>query len=263
MRADVLVESLRGIVDGMRSVARAVAPALAVRRSWSRGVIEDALSLAFGPVTRGSLEIAVVAGGSLSGAPLDSEWIERVGMRAIARAAGAAARGLTSVADVPIVAARSLERGARVARDDSILVSLLERGARRTDKTLIDFTALAPGLASYADRRERASLSTTQLVGQVVVIRYDPPGFELATARGKVSIGMPARLREKAQSSWGQDVIVLVEAQINDEGDVSDAKALDIFPANGAPAEESFGVLKDKLGAPGALEYINRLRGRS
>jgi len=65
---------------------------------------------------------------------------------------------------------------------------------------------------------------------------------------------------------WGEEVVVLVDANITAEGDVRDPKAVDIAPAAVASveddAEDGFGLFKGTWDTPESTEYFESLRGR-
>jgi hypothetical protein len=131
---------------------------------------------------------------------------------------------------------------------------------------MLDLTDIEPGLTRYVERRTSSERTVTQLVGQIVAIFYDPPSFAIATARGKMNVTMPAALRDKVRELWGEEVIVLAEAQINVEGDVRDPKAIELTRAARASdtddTDTMLASVREKWSSPEAREYFGGLRGR-
>jgi len=264
--ADTFVESLKSIIDGLHSVANAIAPGIAQRRAWSSRIVREALTIAVGPVEKGSVTIGLMTGSSHT-VPIDAEWIGDVGMRYAALAIRGAADPDNQAADIPASAARSIARGVRLARRANVHVSLRSRRTKgsvpRGWTTDLDLTAFETGLTQYAERRERAERTTTQLVGQVVALVYKPPTMTLDTGNGKLVLSMPARLRRKAQELWGSEVIVVAEAEVDAEGGVRDAKAVHMSPAVVAGednADDSLASLREAFSSPEASAYIESLR---
>jgi len=270
--AEVFVKALSSLVEGFRSMANALAPAIAQRTSWSKVLVKEALTLAFSSVDKGSLDLRVVHGAAPAGAMLETERIAGIGWKAMTAAINGAAQGKTVISDVPLAAAENFARAARVARDANVRVSLCSRRVARASaspsawRTNLDLTGIEPALSGYVQRRATAERSQTQLVGQIVALTYHPPAFSLLTGKGKFAVSMPAGLRQKAREMWGEEVVVLVDANITAEGDVRDPKAVDIAPAAVASveddAEDGFGLFKGTWDTPESTEYFESLRGR-
>jgi hypothetical protein len=273
VEAKVFVEALAAIVDGFRSMANALAPAIAQRGSLSRSLVTEALTLAFVAVDKGSLMIGVVPGAAPTGAALETARIAALGWSALAAAMKGAARGQLVISDVPLVAAENFVRAGRVGREANVRISLRSRrsvSARKLSapwRTNLDLTGIEPALSGYVRRRSESERIQTQLVGQIVALNYSPPGLALLTGKGKISVAIPAKLRTKAQACWGDEAVVLVDASLTADGDVRDAKAIDISRSAVAGAEsdgedESFGMLKGKWDTPESRDYFDNLRGK-
>jgi hypothetical protein len=170
VNAEAFARSLVAIVDGLHSMAGALAPAIAQRRAWSRQIVREALTLAVGPLSKGSLDVALMAGGATSGSPVDTEMIASLGLRSMMVAVSAAACGKTRIADVPVTAARHLATGARVARDSNVRVSVLSRNTRgnksRGWRTMLDLSRRSRNqkgtLARWAFRYQASAVSRTR-----------------------------------------------------------------------------------------------------
>jgi len=108
--AEVFVKALSSLVEGFRSMANALAPAIAQRTSWSKVLVKEALTLAFSSVDKGSLDLRVVHGAAPAGAMLETERIAGIGWKAMTAAINGAAQGKTVISDVPLAAAENFAR---------------------------------------------------------------------------------------------------------------------------------------------------------
>jgi len=193
VEAEVFVEALRSVVDAMRSMAHALAPAIAQRRSWSRALVKDALTVSFSAVTEGSLDIRAVHGSGPTGPMIDSDWIAEVGWEAMGASVRGAASGRTFISEVPLRAAEGFVRAARVTRDANVKLELRSRRVVKKQpacwRTTLDLTRLEPALSSYVERRSVGTKTQTMLVGHIGTITYSPPGFLMETGKGKFHSG--------------------------------------------------------------------------
>lgn len=266
VEAEVFVESLRGIVDGFKSMANALAPAISQHRSWSRSLVREALTLAVTSVERGSVDVGVVPGAVAGGPPLDTSHIADIGWLAMAAAMKGAARGMSVITDVPLSAAQGFKRGADVARKANVRVSLRSRRHSAAPTTPwrvnLDITGIEPALGRYIERTETRERAVTQLVGQIVAITFDPPTFVLATGKGKITVAMPAALRQKARDQWGTEVVALVDAWVTADGEVRNPKAVEISAATSGDNDDVPASLSAAFDSPEAREYFDSLRGR-
>jgi hypothetical protein len=168
-----------------------------------------------------------------------------------------------------LVAAQNFARAARVAREANVDLSLRSRRIRRRKKadwrTDVDLTRIEPALTKYVERRTVSEVTTTQLVGRLISLDHDPPGFVLETGRGKLRVSMRASLREKAWQLWGLEVVVVAEAKIAPDGRLSEPRAAEILPGAALASEEdeeaAFGLLKPT--SDQAREYFDTLRQRN
>jgi hypothetical protein len=91
-----------------------------------------------------------------------------------------------------------------------------------------------------------ARRANTSLSGRLISLGDDPPSFVLETRTAQRSVRMPTTLRDAARELLGREVVVLADAIVNRDGQVSDPCASAIRAS--ATAEDAYANFDETFG---------------
>jgi hypothetical protein len=190
--------------------------------------VRDALTFSIGPTAKGSLIVPLVAGGGDKGPQLASDAIAQAFWKETGLELGRVAKA--QAARLSATGAEAFARAGAAAKDSSAKLSFATKTGRGTWRAVATITPLEAALRKHAASQRKGHRATTSISGQIVSLRYDPPGFILATSTARRSVRMPSSLRDRARELWGREVVILTDAAVAADGGVADLQAIDIRP---------------------------------
>lgn len=99
---------------------------------------------------------------------------------------------------------------------------------RLLEKIAHDLTPESPRVAPVPAVPPGAPTTRVHLVGHVTELAFDPPRFVVQTSRGPVLIRVAPDLVDAARAAWGQEVVLEVDAVVDDSGAILDAAAVTV-----------------------------------
>jgi hypothetical protein len=261
---ETFVGTLGAVLDGIVSMRASLLPALVQSLGWPAGQIRQALDYSVAPLGVGSLIVPFVPGGSEGGTPLATQQIH-CGFWELAAPEISLKRG-RSRSRLTASGAEAFARASSIASKGHSRLSLVGQGSHPEEWfPVVELTPIEEKLRAFAERRHEASRSQVALVGQIVAISFDPPGFTLDTGGVRQRVKMTSELRSAARENWGNEVVVIAEACVGLEGQITEPHAVEIRAAarGDSDFESTFGSLKDIWGTKEAEQYLESLRPRS
>jgi hypothetical protein len=261
---ETFVRALDAILEGIVSVRASLLPVLVQSLGWPATQIRQALDYSVEPLAIGSLVVPIVPGVSEKGTPLATQQIHsgfwELAAPEISLKRGRARSRLTASG------ADAFARASSIASKGHSRLSLVGQGPGPGDWfPVVELTPLEQKLRDFAERQHEASRSQVALVGRIVAISFDPPGFTLEAGGIRQRVKMTGELRGAARENWGSEVVVIADAGVGLEGQITEPHAVEIRAA--APSdtdfESTFGSLKDIWGTKEAEQYLESLRPRS
>jgi hypothetical protein len=274
---DTYLGALGAMRDGLVSTRTAFAQKMADKRRWSIQEVREALTLEVQPVEKGSLVTPIGVSAALGSQvtlahaeALESDfWKYTIdAINCVYAIVGTSLKKSTN--KLTSAGARAFLRAAELAKEGSCEIHLAQRelaGRAKKWATAANVSQMSQGLKQYVEILQRpVNRSSSSLVGQITDIsNYDHPSFRIRTSKGRVvTVRAYAHQRDVVQAAWGKEVVVDLTADVDLEGNISDAVAIDIHLVPTDPFadfEESYGSGSDLWSTPEGQRFIRTMRG--